>query len=189
MSDAVSTGDGAAPASDVAVEAPAAVAPAPVEVPVAPVEISPEPVVVETMSDAAEVPEIEPVVSEIEVEAAESPQASPPPSPADAPYDEGFSANDVLAPASTPAPAPAAAPVSSVRSILAKGLESIRFRKRGKLEKIITLAREKGSITNDDVQLAVLVSHATATRYLSELVLAGRLKRSGPSEHAVYEPV
>lgn len=52
----------------------------------------------------------------------------------------------------------------SPKSLWAKALESIRFRKRAKLEKIIKLANEKGSVTNDRVQKLLRVSDATAAR-------------------------
>lgn len=109
------------------------------------------------------------------------------------------SANSVANPVSAPAPAPAPvaeppvvaqpAPVSSVRSILAKGLETIRFRKRVKLEKIVDLARKEGSIKNDDVEKLLHVSDSTAERYLRQLVLEGKLHRSGETTNIVYKPV
>ena len=71
---------------------------------------------------------------------------------------------------------------------LAKALESIQFRKKAKLEKIIKLANEKKSITNDQVQKLLRISDATATRYLSELVRQNRLKRTGTTTNIRYEP-
>ena len=80
-------------------------------------------------------------------------------------------------------------PVASPKSFLVRAIEAVRFRKRAKLEKIVKLAAEKGSIVNDDVEKLVRVSHATATRYLAELVRDGRLRRTGASRtEARYEP-
>lgn len=81
----------------------------------------------------------------------------------------------------TPPPLPAEpiAPTPSLKSFLAKALEKIQFRKKAKLEKIVKLAREKKSITNDQVEKLLHISDATATRYLSALVKQGRLRRIG----------
>lgn len=76
----------------------------------------------------------------------------------------------------------------SPKSLLAKAMEAIRFRKKAKLEKIMKLAQEKRSITNDQVQKLLRVSDATATRYLSELVRQTRLRRFGIRGSARYEP-
>ena len=96
-------------------------------------------------------------------------------------------------PPPTSAPPPALPPLppsgsEQQKSLLAKALEKIRFRKRGKLEKVMKLAQEKGKITNDEVQKLLRVSDATATRYLSELVKQNRLKRSGTTVNITYEP-
>lgn len=77
----------------------------------------------------------------------------------------------------------------SPKSFLAKALESIQFRKKAKLEKIMKLAIEKKSITNDQVQKLIRVSDATATRYLSELVRQNRLKRVGAPQNPTYRPL
>ena len=76
----------------------------------------------------------------------------------------------------------------SIKSFFGKALESVQFRKKAKLEKIMKLAGEKRSITNDQVQKLLCVSDATATRYLSALVRQGRLKRLGISSSTRYEP-
>src|SRR3989344_2444362 len=86
---------------------------------------------------------------------------------------------------------PSLSPIETLhpRSFLAKALESIQFRKRAKLEKIIRLATEKGSIKNDQVEKLLRVTDATATRYLSQLVKDGRLRRIGHQAQPQYEPV
>ena len=90
---------------------------------------------------------------------------------------------------------------SPIKNLLLKAKEVIQFRKRKKLEKILGLARQKtaanaaagagqagqGKITNNDVQKLLRVSDATATRYLSQLVKEGKLRRVGTPERAQYE--
>ncbi|MBP9711332.1 MAG: winged helix-turn-helix transcriptional regulator [Candidatus Pacebacteria bacterium] len=75
------------------------------------------------------------------------------------------------------------------RSLLTKALDALQVGKRKKLEKVVALAQKKGRISNDDVQKALRVSDATATRYLSQLVKEGRLKSSGVRAGMIYEPV
>lgn len=78
---------------------------------------------------------------------------------------------------------------SNTQSLLARALAAIQSRKKVKLEKILGLAAQKRSITNDQVEKLLHVSDATATRYLATLVRQGRLKRVGHPKHARYEPV
>lgn len=68
-------------------------------------------------------------------------------------------------------------------------VEKARAKKRERLEKIIVLARKRYAITNNDVQILLGVSDATATRYLSELVRAGRLQRVGAQKRPRYQLV
>jgi hypothetical protein len=79
-------------------------------------------------------------------------------------------------------------PINNLKTFLSKALEKIRFRKNAKLEKIIKFTLEKGQITNDQTQKILRVSDATASRYLSELVKQGRLKRVGQTSASRYEP-
>lgn len=91
-----------------------------------------------------------------------------------------------------PEPAPAVAPQPAqppLESFLTKALESIQFRKKVKLEKIVKLANENKVITNDDVEKLLHVSDATATRHLSTLVKQNRLKVSGNRRSVRYEPI
>ena len=119
----------------------------------------------------------------------QTPLEEPPPSPE---ATEGqASPEPVVPPATTPTveTPPTPQPTqSSLKSFLQKALESIQFRKKAKLEKIMKLANEKRSITNDQAQKLLHVSDATATRYLSTLVRQGRLKRLGISGSTRYEP-
>lgn len=63
-----------------------------------------------------------------------------------------------------------------------------RKRKQERLEKIVQMSIEKRIITNNDVEKLLKVSDASATNYLRELVLAGRLKKSGVRASTRYEP-
>lgn len=70
----------------------------------------------------------------------------------------------------------------------AAALEKRSVKKRARLEKIVALARERGKITNNDVQILLGVSHATATRYLVELARTGRITRVGEQKRPFYKP-
>lgn len=48
-----------------------------------------------------------------------------------------------------------------------------------KQEKILELIREKGEITNNDIENALGVSDATATRYLDKLEKEGKIVQIG----------
>ena len=93
-------------------------------------------------------------------------------------------------PIAPPVTQPSSQPITpSPKSFLAKALESIQFRKKAKLEKIMKLANEKKVVTNDDVEKLIRVSDATATRYLNTLVKQNKLKVSGNRRSAQYEPI
>ena len=53
-------------------------------------------------------------------------------------------------------------------------------------QKILSLLGEKGKIANDDVQKLLVVSDATATRYLDELERSGQIKQVGKLGYYVY---
>jgi hypothetical protein len=76
---------------------------------------------------------------------------------------------------------------SRLHQLWQRFLESLKERKAKRLEKILQLAKEKGEITNDDVERLLRVSDKTATRYLNELVREGKLKRLGSPSHAKYQ--
>jgi len=71
---------------------------------------------------------------------------------------------------------------------LQTSLEKRRTKKREGLEKIMVLAERKRVIKNNDVELLLHVTDATATRYLSELVQTGRLQRRGAQKQPHYVP-
>ena len=98
-----------------------------------------------------------------------------------------------------PAPAPqtSAAPQSQslaqqdqvgfIRSLLAKAQAKIQSNKQKKLDKIIQFAQKKKIVANEDIQLLLHVSSATATRYLVKLVEQSRLARVGNPRDAKYQ--
>lgn len=125
-----------------------------------------------------------------------SPQAesqAPAPAPAEIPKPETPTAEPPAAQQSQPQPSAqmpmplnATAPVSSLAGLLQRALAKIQFRKRKKLGEIIALAKEKETITNDDVQKLLRCSDATATRYLAQLVKENALKREGKNGGSYY---
>ena len=78
---------------------------------------------------------------------------------------------------------------SFIKSLLLKAQEKIQFNKNKKLEKILQLAKQKGSVNNSDVEKLLRVSRATGARYLSQLVKKNKLKVSGKSVDSKYEPI
>jgi len=71
------------------------------------------------------------------------------------------------------------------RALFAKAREVIQFRKRKKLDRIMTLFLKKSHITNDDIEKFLHVSDATAGRYLSILEKEGKIKRHGKTGQGV----
>lgn len=74
---------------------------------------------------------------------------------------------------------------NKIVELLAKAKNAIQFRKRKKLDKIMTMFLKKSKITNDEVEKFLHVSDATATRYLSQLKKEGKIKQVGKTGHAV----
>ncbi len=74
-----------------------------------------------------------------------------------------------------------------IRALLAKAQVKIQFNKQKKLDKIMLFAQKKKIIANEDVQLFLHVSSATATRYLVKLVQQGQLARVGSPRDAKYQ--
>jgi hypothetical protein len=72
------------------------------------------------------------------------------------------------------------------RELLVKARNIIQFRKRKKLDKVMTLFAKQTKITNDEVEKFMHVSDATATRYLSQLEKEGKIKQSGKTGKSVF---
>lgn len=64
-----------------------------------------------------------------------------------------------------------------------------RENKEEDFSKILATAKEKGSISNSDVEELLGVSDSTATRYLDELEKQGKLTQIGETgKHVIYRP-
>ena len=74
-----------------------------------------------------------------------------------------------------------------IRLLLAKAQAKIQSNNQKKLDKIILFAQKKKIVANEDIQLLLHVSSATATRYLVKLVQQGRLARVGNPRDAKYQ--
>ena len=75
---------------------------------------------------------------------------------------------------------------SIARELLVKARNMIQFRKRKKLDKIMTLFAKQTKITNDEVEKFMHVSDATATRYLKTLEKENKIKQSGKTGKSVF---
>ena len=86
-----------------------------------------------------------------------------------------------------PEPVPVIIPnKNKVLELLNKAKNAIQFRKRKKLDKIMTLFLKQSKITNDEVEKFLHVSDATATRYLSQLEKENKIKQTGKTGHSVF---
>jgi predicted HTH transcriptional regulator len=75
--------------------------------------------------------------------------------------------------------------ISLARELLVKARNMIQFRKRKKLDRVMTLFLKQSKITNDEVEKFLHVSDATATRYLSQLEKENKIKQTGKTGHMV----
>ena len=71
------------------------------------------------------------------------------------------------------------------KELLIMARNAIQFRKRKKLDKVMSLFLKQSKITNDEVEKFLHVSDATATRYLSILEKEGKIKQNGKTGHMV----
>ncbi|MEK7618173.1 MAG: hypothetical protein AAB410_03425 [Patescibacteria group bacterium] len=78
---------------------------------------------------------------------------------------------------------------ASLSHLFTKLKEKLFGRTEKRLNKILDYARKKGSITNDQVQMLVYVSDATATRYLSKLAKQAKLMPVGKTKARKYTPL
>ncbi len=72
-----------------------------------------------------------------------------------------------------------------VLELLNKAKLAIQFRKRKKLDRIMSLFLQKSKITNDEVEKYLHVSDATAERYLNILEKENKIKQVGKTGKAV----
>ena len=69
--------------------------------------------------------------------------------------------------------------------LLVMARNAIQFRKRKKLDRVMSLFLKQSKITNDEVEKLLHVSDATATRYLSTLEKEGKVKQNGKTGKGV----
>ena len=69
--------------------------------------------------------------------------------------------------------------------LLIKARNVIQFRKRKKLDRVMSMFLNQSKITNDEVEKFLHVSDATATRYLSQLEQEGKIKQVGKTGKGV----
>jgi hypothetical protein len=74
---------------------------------------------------------------------------------------------------------------SFARELLITARNAIQFRKRKKLDRVMSLFLKQSKITNNEVEKFLHVSDATATRYLSQLEKEGKIKQSGKTGKGV----
>jgi len=74
---------------------------------------------------------------------------------------------------------------SLARQLLISARNAIQFRKRKKLDKVMSLFLKHSKITNDEVEKFLHVSDATATRYLSILEKENKIKQVGKTGKGV----
>ena len=60
------------------------------------------------------------------------------------------------------------------------------FEKKDNLKKITKFVKDKGKVSNDDVERICKVSNTSAWRYLEELENMGELRQVGESGQSVY---
>jgi len=82
-------------------------------------------------------------------------------------------------------PVPEVSKKSFARELLITARNAIQFRKRKKLDRVMSLFIQHSEITNDEVEKFLHVSDATATRYLSILEKEGKIKQNGKTGHMV----
>src|SRR3989338_6341655 len=74
---------------------------------------------------------------------------------------------------------------SLARELLITARNAIQFRKRKKLDRVMSIFLQHSKITNDEVEKFLHVSDATATRYLSILEKEGKIKQNGKTGKGV----
>jgi hypothetical protein len=74
---------------------------------------------------------------------------------------------------------------SLARQLLISARNAIQFRKRKKLDRVMSLFLKQSKITNDEVEKFLHVSDATATRYLTQLEKENKIKQVGKTGKGV----
>lgn len=152
----------------------------PISAPESPTEITPP---IPNATDSSETP-AEPENQTAQIPPSEPIASEPKPIPESvqtdsAPAPTPISAELISQPTQSPQPR------NLVKELFAKAREAIQFRKRKKLDRVMTLFAKRTNITNDEVEKFLHVSDATATRYLEILEKENKIKQSGKTGKAV----
>ncbi|MFZ2149678.1 MAG: hypothetical protein WAV15_00790 [Minisyncoccia bacterium] len=131
--------------------------------------------------ETAQIPENEPF-SETEKTEIESPEPAP-----ESPKEEKTKEETKKEPEPEKEEKPKLSYLKSQKlgELLVMARTAIQFRKRKKLDRVMSLFLKQSKITNDEVEKLLHVSDATATRYLSELEKQGKIKQNGKTGKAV----
>ena len=114
-----------------------------------------------------------------------APRAAPPPAPLEETPEPP--APEPAPQETKPRPETPAPPSASRPQDFREVMQRAKMRKREvRLEKILAYVREKGRVTNDDIQKLLRVSDATATRYAAELVRRSLVEKVGRGRAAYY---
>lgn len=74
-------------------------------------------------------------------------------------------------------------------TLLERLRNALDLRKAKRLAKIMEYAVAQGSVSNDEVEKLLRVSHATATRYLRTLLREGKVQAFGSASETRYTPL
>jgi len=75
------------------------------------------------------------------------------------------------------------------RELLVKARATLSFRRKNKIEKVMTLFVKKSKIVNQDVRDLLHTTEHTATDYLNVLVKEGKIKKEGENNKAYYTKI
>jgi hypothetical protein len=147
----------------------------PLEAPESPISV-PAPIPVESQNGGANQPE-----SDTPEPSNEAPVSIVQPVP-----DQSESQSPHAPTSAIPQSEPISGESPAFRDIQARGRSKIQTNRQEKLDKLIQFAQKKQVIDNEEIQMLLHVSSATATRYLEDLVKEGHLVSEGSPRHAKY---
>lgn len=118
------------------------------------------------------------------------PEEAPEPEAAQIPGNEPLEEKESETKTPEPEPEKEKPRISYIKSqkwgeLLVMARNAMQFRKRKKLDRVMSLFLKQSKITNDEVEKFLHVSDATATRYLSILEKEGKIKQSGKTGRSV----
>jgi len=163
------------PAETASVDIPTEITPEPVPAPQAQEENPVAEPVVETTTDNLASPEERPLSAPLPEDSPPASQPTPQPEPVQEPLQPQIQERIVYK-----------TDPNIIQKLLIKARAKIQERKRKKLDKIMTLFEANPQVTNKDIQKALRISSATATRYLDILERENRIKQVGSTGKSVF---